>query len=60
MEMFPNLNAIHVETLIIQLFNNLEEWKNFKQTLRDLNISMRSFSSQQNEIYEHERKVSNF
>ena len=58
MELFPNLNAVHVEALVYQLFNNLEEWKSFKQTLRDLMISMRSFSSQQNEIYEHERKVS--
>lgn len=54
---FANLNKVEVEKYIIQLFNNLDDWKQFKGSLRDLMISTRSFSSQENEIYEHEKKV---
>ena len=53
---FGNLNEIEVEKYIIQMFNNLDEWKPFKHTLRDLMISMKMYSSQQNEIYEQEKK----
>lgn len=38
------------------MFNTTYEWAEFKQTLRDLLISMKSFSSQSNELYEEERK----
>ena len=58
MELFPNLNRVLVETYAIQLFNNLEDWKQFKGTVRDLMVSMRSFSSANDDFYEHERKVS--
>jgi exportin-1 len=57
MEMFPNLNRAQVETFAIQLFNNAEDWKQFKGTLRDLMISMRSFASQENDFYEHQMKA---
>jgi len=56
--LFPNLNQVLVETLAIKLFNSADNWKEFKGTVRDLMVSMRSFSSTQNEFYEHERKVS--
>lgn len=55
-EHFKNLNEIEVEKYIIQLFNSIDEWKPFKQTLRDLMISMKSYSSQENDIYEQEKK----
>ena len=55
-ERFKNLNEIEVEKYIIQLFNSIDEWKPFKQTLRDLMISMKSYSSQENDIYEQEKK----
>jgi len=55
-ENFKNLNEIEVEKYIIQLFNSIDEWKPFKQTLRDLMISMKSYSSQENDIYEQEKK----
>lgn len=58
--MFPNLNKVLVETLAIQLFNNVDNFKQFKGTLRDLMVSMRSFSAQENDFYEHEKKVSNY
>ena len=57
-EMFPNLNRAQVETYVIALFNNVDEWKQFKGTVRDLMISMRSFASTENDFYEYERKVS--
>jgi len=57
MESFPNLNRVLVDTYTIQLFNNLEDWKKFKGTVRDLMVSMRSFSSANDDFYEHERKV---
>ena len=55
---FPNLNKAQVETYVLALFNNVDEWKQFKHTIRDLMISMRSFASTDNEFYESERKVS--
>jgi exportin-1 len=58
MEKFPNLNHVQVETLAMQLFNNVDNWKEFKSTIRDLMVSMRSFSSSDDAFYEHERKVS--
>jgi len=57
MDLFPNLNRVLVETYAIQFFNNLENWKQFKGTVRDLMVSMRSFSSANDDFYEHERKV---
>jgi hypothetical protein len=42
------------------MFNNADNWKDFKGTVRDLMVSMRSFSSQENAFYEHEMKVSTF
>lgn len=58
MESFPNLNRVLVDTYTMQLFNNLDDWKRFKGTVRDLMVSMRSFSSANDDFYEHERKVS--
>lgn len=58
LNLFPNLNKVQVETLALQMFNNVETWKDFKATIRDLMVAMRSFSSQENAFYEHEMKVS--
>ena len=55
--MFSNLNPVWVETLAIQLFNNVDNWKDFKSTIRDLMVSMRSFSATENAFYEHECKA---
>lgn len=44
-EMFPNLNQVQVETFIINLFNSAFDWSEFKTNVRDLLISMKSFSS---------------
>lgn len=57
-EMFPNLNNVQIEAFVWKLFNNCNDWSEFKSTLRDLLISMKSFSSNNDEFYEEERKVS--
>ena len=58
MSMFANLNPVQVEKFIHEFFNTVEDWMAFKGAVRDLMISMRSFSSQQNDFYEYETKVS--
>ena len=58
--MYSNMNPVYVETLIIKMYNSIENWKEFKSVVRDLMISTRSFGSQENTFYEHERKVSYF
>jgi exportin-1 len=42
---FPNLNEAQLEAYIMQMFNNCEDWKAFKSTLRDFMISLRSFAN---------------
>jgi CRM1 C terminal len=56
---FPNLNRLQVEAYVLQMFTNCEDWKAFKGTMNDIMISLRSFSSQQNDFYEHQKKVAN-
>jgi len=55
---FANMNKVQIESFVIKLFNNLQDWKTFKDTLRDLLISMKSFASQNDEFYEEEKQVS--
>ena len=58
--LFPNLNKVQIEAFVWKLFNACHEWPEFKSTLRDLLISMKSFSSSNDDFYEEERKVSIF
>ena len=58
--LFPNLNKVQIEAFVWKLFNACLEWSEFKSTLRDLLISMKSFSSSNDDFYEEERKVSFF
>ena len=55
--LFPNLNKVQIEAFVLNLFNYCYEWSDFKTTLRDLLISMKSFSSNNDEFYEEEKKV---
>jgi hypothetical protein len=57
-QMFPNLNSVQVESFIIRLFNTVNDWSAFKVTLRDLLVSMKKFSSSDNEFYREEKEVS--
>jgi exportin-1 len=56
--LFPNLNKVQIEAFVLNLFNHCANWPSFKSTLRDLLISMKSYSSNNDEFYEDERKVS--
>jgi len=51
------MNSSLVETYCLQMFNNVDEWKTFKGSLRDLRIEMNRFSSQNEQFYEEERKI---
>lgn len=55
---FRNMNKVQVEAFVIKLFNSINEWKTFKDTLRDLLISMKSYASQNDEFYAEEMQVS--
>ena len=55
---FTNLNRVQVEAFVIKLFNSLNDRKIFKDTLRDLLLSMKSFASQNDDFYEEEKNVS--
>lgn len=57
MEKFPNLNEVEVEAYILKLFNNVDERKLFKGVVRDLMVSMKQFSNQQNDFYAAEMKM---
>ncbi len=55
--LFPNLNKVQIEGFVWNLFNHSYDWHQFKSTLRDLLISMKSFSSNNDDFYEEEKKV---
>jgi len=50
------MNRVQIEAFVLKLFNALNDWANFKDTLRDLLISMKSFASQNDEFYEEEKQ----
>ena len=52
------MNRVQIEAFVIKLFNSLQDWKTFKDTLRDLLISMKSYASQNDEFYAEEKQVS--
>lgn len=54
---FANMNRVQIESFVIKLFNHLHDWKTFKDTLRDLLISMKSYASQNDEFYEEEKNA---
>ena len=58
--LFQNLNKVQIETFVWKLFNTCTSWQEFKSNLRDLLISMKSFSSSNDEFYEEEKIVSTF
>mmetsp|Transcript_29305 Transcript_29305/g.36401 ORF Transcript_29305/g.36401 Transcript_29305/m.36401 type:complete len:80 (+) Transcript_29305:1525-1764(+) len=53
---FANLNRVQVEAFVIKLFNSIHDWKTFKDTLRDLLISMKSYAAQNDDLYEEEKQ----
>jgi hypothetical protein len=55
LKMFQNLNKVQVETFVINLFNNCEDWKPFKELLRDLLVSMKNISCSDDAFYMEEK-----
>jgi hypothetical protein len=56
MQFGPNLNTVQVEAYILKLFNDAENWPEFKGNLRDLIISMKKFASRDDAFYQEERE----
>lgn len=48
---------MQIEGFVWKLFNASGDWAEFKNTLRDLLVSMKSFASSNDELYEEERKA---
>jgi hypothetical protein len=44
-----------VEAFVLKLFNTVYDWSQFKNTLRDLLISMKQFASANDAFYQEER-----
>ena len=55
MSQFENMNRVQIEAFILKLFNTLNDWTAFKDTLRDLLVSMKSYASQNDEFYTEEK-----
>lgn len=51
------MNKGQVEMFSYQFFNNVENNEEFEGAVSDLMISMKSFASQENDFYEHQRKA---
>lgn len=56
--LFQNLNKVQIEAFVLNLFNFCHDWPKFKATLRDLLISMKSYSASNDDFYQEEKKVS--
>ena len=55
--LFPYLNKVQIEAFVLKLFNFCADWPKFKETLRDLLISMKQHSSSNDEFYQDEKTV---
>ena len=51
------MNSVQVEAFVIKLFNTVRDKKEFKDTIRDLLVSMKSFASTDDSFYEEERQA---
>lgn len=49
------MNKVQIEAFVLKLFNTLNEWSAFKDTLRDLLVSMKSYASQNDDLYAEEK-----
>jgi hypothetical protein len=57
-QLFANLNSVQVESFIIRLFNTVQDYQQFKITLRDLLVSMKRHASSDDAFYTEEKEVS--
>lgn len=54
---FDHLNKIQIETFCLSLFNKCYNYQQFKNALRDFLVTLKSFSGNNEELFENERKV---
>lgn len=46
-----------MESFVLKMFNNVNEWNDFKSTVRDLLISMKQFASKNDDFYREEKEA---
>jgi exportin-1 len=54
---FNHLNKTQIETFCIALFNKCYEYHDFKRVVRDFLTTLKSFSGNQEDLFEEEKKV---
>lgn len=54
---FSHLNKIQIETFAIALFNKCYSFHDFKSTIRDFLVTLKSFAGSNEELFEEEKKV---
>jgi exportin-1 len=54
---FTNLNKLQIETFCIALFNKCYTYHDFKILIRDFLTTLKSFSGNNEELFEEEKKV---
>lgn len=54
---YSNLNSIQIETFCIALFNKCYNFHEFKYLIRDFLVMLKSFSGNNEEFFEEEKKV---
>jgi len=54
---YSHLNHIQIETFCIALFNKCYNFHEFKYLIRDFLVTLKSFSGNNEEFFEEERKV---
>jgi exportin-1 len=54
---YVNLNYIQIETFCLALFNKCYNQHEFKYLIRDFLVLLKTFSSNNEELYEEEKKV---
>lgn len=56
-EAYTNLNTLQIETFCLALFNKCYNPHEFKYLIRDFLVLLKSFSSNNEELFEEEKKV---
>lgn len=54
---FPHLNKIQIETFVLGLFNYSSEKSAFRSIVRDFLVNLKSFSSNDDELYQVEKEA---
>lgn len=53
---FTHINRIQIESFALGLFNKIYSFPDFKSTIRDFLVNLKSFSGNHEELFEEERK----